>query len=162
MKNSLGNNLLTFNRNSRNVTSLNPVVLDSITSGSSASQGVTGGRTVVQTPASLSNTIISPQSLIGNWKVTAVNGYPIEFDVTIDSTQIGYKYCNTKGFSYSFSGSSLSISSKFSTKMACLNLYPTEASVDGAFSSVSTFALSNNTLRLINKSSQTTVTLVKS
>jgi heat shock protein HslJ len=55
----------------------------------------------------------------------SVNGYPIEFDVTIDNSQIRYKYCNSKNMKYNTKGSTLNITAGVSTEMACSNLYPT-------------------------------------
>jgi heat shock protein HslJ len=64
------------------------------------------------------------QSIIGNYSVRNINGVPVNFEVNIDESNIGFKYCNTKGMSYSISGSSIKVSPGFSTKMLCSNLSP--------------------------------------
>lgn len=47
---------------------------------------------------------------------------------------------------YSTSGSSIKVSSGFSTKMLCSNLSPSESVVDNAFSQATSYSVSTNSL----------------
>lgn len=96
----------------------------------------------IQSSSSSRNSV--SQSLVGDYQVTNVNGLPVDFEVNIDGSQIGYKYCNTKGMKYSTTGSSIKVSSGFSTKMYCSNLSPSESLVDNAFTSATSYSVSSN------------------
>jgi heat shock protein HslJ len=98
--------------------------------------------TTIQSSTSSRNSV--SQSLVGDYQVTNVNGLPVDFEVNIDESQIGYKYCNTKGMKYSSTGSSIKVSPGFSTKMLCSNLSPSEYTIDNAFTSATSYSVSSN------------------
>jgi hypothetical protein len=91
-----------------------------------SSTGIIGsylGSSNIGTSSSNSINIASP--LVGNYRAISVNGQPVNFDVTIDGSQIRYRYCNTKGMRYTTTGSVLRISPGVSTLASCSNQYPT-------------------------------------
>lgn len=147
-RNSDGNVLARFNR---------PVAV--------ASAG--GATAIAAAPiVTSSNTINSANnnnnsSLVGNYRAILAAGSSVSFNVTIDSSQIGYRYCNTKGMKYTTSGSSITITPGFSTKIACSNLSPTESAVDNAFSSATSYALTSSGLTLY-RNGVTVVSLTRS
>lgn len=75
--------------------------------------------------ASSSNTINIASPLVGNYRAISVNGQPVNFDVSIDGSQIRYRYCNTKGMRYTTTGSVLTITPGVSTLASCSNQNPT-------------------------------------
>jgi heat shock protein HslJ len=79
----------------------------------------------IGTTSTFQNTVNIASPLVGSYRVISVNNYPVNFNVTIDDSQIRYQYCNSKRMSYTTSGSTLTVTPGVSTLMACSNQYPT-------------------------------------
>lgn len=114
----------------------------------------------LNTASTSQNSINIASPLVGSYRVISVNNYPVNFNVTIDGSELNYQYCNNKRMQYSTSGSTLTITPGVSTRMACSSLYPTENTIDTAFSSSNAYSVSTSSVRLSNNG-VTTVVLAK-
>lgn len=106
----------------------------------------------------------TPTSIVGDWTLVSVNGVSSlllsQIPVKITTSQISFRYCNSKLLSYSTSsGNRISVQSGISTLIYCDNQNPTESEVDSAFSSATTYDVSSGVLTLYSSDGRIKVIL---